>query len=199
MGTARAGEQEVRLRSTLRPRIINDDAVRLVDKNGVAVVWAYFLPRDALHKYHPSRPGLWCSVTNQVLRFSRPFTTGEAGLSIHVPAMREPRMFRLPDPPEDPNEATVEVPQTVRDQLLDFPFPDIVIGRAAWFYAQTDPVMQPRAQTLEGAYKDLMYQVMERDARNTDSPYTNDFVLPVQSGLYQDAQPHWHPHSDDRR
>lgn len=199
VGTASVGDQEVYLRSTVRPRVINDDAVRLVDSKGRALVWAYFLPRDALHKY-ASRRGLWCSVTRNILEFSRPFHTGEDGLEIHVPVMREPRMFRLPDQPEDPNLDLVTVPEVIRNQPIDFPYPDLIVLRAAYFYAQTDPVMQPRVQTIEAQYKDLMYQVMERDNRNTDTPYQNEFLVPVQGGLSSmDHRHHLHPHADDRR
>jgi hypothetical protein len=129
VGTCVAGESEVALRSSLRPRIINDDAVRLVDADGRPVVWAYFLPRDAIHKY-PMHRGLWCAATRQTLTFSRPFLESEAGLDIHVPVMREPRMFRLPEQPEDPNDPLVEVPDEVRQQLLDFNYPDLIVGRA---------------------------------------------------------------------
>ena len=86
----------------------------------------------------------------------------------------------------------------VLSQEIDFPYPDIIVARAAYLYAQSDPVMQPRVQTLEAQYKDLMYQVMERDERNTDSPYLNDFLLPVQAGLSTPVAHHWHPHADGR-
>lgn len=198
-GTATFGQREVVLRSSVRPRMVNDDAVRLVDSRGNARVWAYFLPRDAIHKYG-SREGLWVSVTGQRVLFSRPLLAGEAGLEIHVPVMREPKMFRLPPRPEDPEEEIVDVPEAVRNQPLDFMYPDLVTLRAAFYYAQSDPVMQPRVQTLEAQYKDLMYQVIERDDRMTDSPYLNDFTVPVQSGLREPKTPgHWHPHADERR
>ena len=89
-------------------------------------------------------------------------------------------MFRLP-------EQGKKVPTFVRKQSLDFPYPDLIIARAAWYYAQTDPVMQPRAQTLEEASKDLMYQVIERDVSNTDTPFQNTFTLPIQSELVDDG------------
>ncbi len=197
VGTAHAGDQEVALRATVRPRIVSDDAVRLVDRDGKPVVWAYFLPRDALHKY-PDRRGLWCAHTRSSLRFSRPFGLGEEGLTIQVPVMREPRMFRLPEQPEDPTLPLVEVPASVRGQLLDYDYPDVVILRAAYFYAQTDPVMQPRVQTLEAQYKDLMYQLIERDDRNTDSPFLNEFFVPITSELGDHGFSHPHPHSDER-
>lgn len=198
IGTAAFGEREFLLPSNLRPRIINDDAVRLCDADGNAVYWAYFLPRDALHKY-PARGGLWCSVTRNSLRFNRAFNQLEAGLDIQVPVMREPRMFRLPEQPEDPNLPLVEVPDAIRSQPIDFVYPDVVIARAAFYYAQTDPVMQPRVQSLEAAYKDLMYQVIERDDRNTDTPYINEFLLPVQNSLegqVPSPRDHRHPHSN---
>lgn len=201
VGPASYGETAVLLRSSLRPRIINDDAVRLVDLSYTPEKvrrWAYFLPRDALHKYS-DRGGLWCAVTNNVLQFSRPFSQTENGWDIQVPVMREPVMFRLPEQPEDPTEDLVTVPDEIREQQIDFPYPDLIVMRAAYFYAQTDPVMQPRVQTLEAQYKDFMYQIIERDDRNTDSPFQNDFAVPVQSGLVPELVSHRHPHSDERR
>lgn len=207
VGTAQAGDQAVQLRSSVRPRIINDDAVQLHDEHGHAVVWAYWLPRDAIHKYGMRR-GLWAAHTRQSLIFSRPFTRGEHGLQIMVPVMREPRAFIVPsqlesiesiDPDAIPGNNGM-TSEEIREQLLDFAYPDVVVARAAYMYAQTDPVMQPRAQTLEAAYKDLMYQVIERDDRNTDSPYLNEFFVPVQNDIMgPDHQHHWHPHSDERQ
>ena len=198
VGHVVAGVQDISLRGSVRPRIIGDDSVRLVNEYGEPVVWAYFLPRDAIEKY-PLRRGLWVSVTRQSLHFSRPFHAHEAGLRILLPVMREPRMFRLPDQPEDPESALVTVPASIREQLLDFEFPDAVLIRAAYFYAQTDPVMQPRVQTLESEWKNAYYALNERDDRNTDSPFLNEFAVPIQSGIgdtsYQDFR---HPHSDDR-
>ena len=188
IGQAVEGERALLLPSNQRPRIINDDAVRLHDEHGHAVMWAYFLPRDALHKYW-DREGLWCSVTRRALEFSRPFFEGENGLEVHVPVMREPRMFRLP-------ETGKTVSNTVRKQLIDFPYPDVIIARAAYYYASSDPVMQPRAQTLEEVYKDLMYQLIERDTSNTDTPYQNSFILPLENGLVPSGGRHWHPHAE---
>ena len=162
----------------VRPRIINDDAVQLVDpETGVVRRWAYWLPRDAIHKYR-HRDGLWASHVRNDLFFSRPLTAGEAGLDVYVPVMREPTMFRL-----RPLEPDGTVPITVREQLVDFDYPDLVIMKAAYFYAQTDPIMQPRVQTLEANYKELMYALVERDTRNTDSPYQNDWTLDIESSV----------------
>jgi hypothetical protein len=73
----------------------------------------------------------------------------------------------------------------------------VIIARAAWNYAQTDPVMQPRAQTLEANYKDLMYQLIERDTSHTDTPYENSFILPLENGLVPIAwESHRHPHAE---
>ena len=200
IGIASLGDTEVQMRSTVRPRIINDDAVRLVDDNGVPRVWAYFLPRDSLHKYNGRQQGLWCAHTRSSLQFSRALGHGEAGLTIQVPVMREPRMFRLPTLPEDENEPVPTVPQDVRDQLLDFDYPDLVLARAAFLYAQSDPVAQPRVQTLEEQYKTMMYALTERDERNTDSAYQNDFFLPIAGDIHGPiAGLHSHPHSDERR
>jgi len=198
VGPAIEGEREYLIPGTKRPRIINDDSVRLVDEHDHALVWAYFLPRDALHKY-AHKSGLWASVTRNKLEFSRPLYSGEAGLDIQLPVMREPIMFRLPPKPEDGlgDDPPDDVPDETRQQLIDFPYPDVVILRAAFYYAQTDPVMQPRVQTIEAQYKDLMYQIIEREERNTDSPYMNEFVLPIQAGLEGPGLlPHGHPHSN---
>ena len=198
IGVVVPGEQDVTIRGSVRPRIIGDDAVRLCDVNGRPLVWAYFLPRDAIHKY-PARRGLWVSIVRQSLHFSRPFQEHERGLRIVVPVMREPKMFRLPEQPEDPELPLVEVPDEIRQQLLDFEFPDAVIAKAAYFYAQTDPVMQPRAQTLDQEYKNIFYALNERDDRNTDSPFLNEFAVPIQATVNDTSyQDYHHPHSDDR-
>lgn len=198
IGTAVAGQSSVLLTSSMRPRMINDDAVRLVDSNDVVRMWAYFLPRDALHKYL-SRRGLWCSVIRNQIDFSRPFNLLEDGLSIHAPIMREPVMFRLPAQPTDPDEPLVEVDAEIRNQEVDFCYPDVITMRAAFLYAQTDPVMQPRVPTLEAQYKDLMYQIIERDERNTDAPYLNEWFVPV-TGSLEGSYGGWHLHplADER-
>jgi hypothetical protein len=139
-------------------------------------------------------------VTRGTLTFSRPLWESEAGLEVHVPVMREPKMFRLPEPPEDPEEEPTEVPDSIRNQEIDFPYPDLIVLRAAYLLAQTDPIMQPRVQTIEAMYKDLMYQVIERDDRMTDSPYLNEWNLGIQADITGGpATNHWHPHAADRR
>lgn len=204
VGTAVYGQRDVALRASVRPRIIGDDSVRLIDAAGTPRVWAYFLPRDAIEKY-PARRGLWVSITRQSLHFSRPFAQHEHGLRIVLPVMREPKMFRLPPgaatvADELPIEAgTDTVPIEVREQLLDFSYPDIVLLRAAYYVAQSDPVMQPRAQTLEEQMKDLFYALNERDDRNTDSPFQNEWLLPIQGNLNGSSnQDYLHPHADER-
>jgi hypothetical protein len=112
--------------------------------------------------------------------------------------MREPKMFRLPAQPVDPEDPLVDVPQEVLDQEIDFSYPDVITMRAAFLVAQSDPVMQPRVQTIEAQYKDLMYQAIERDDRNTDSPYMNEFAVPVQASLHGGGSWHGHPHADER-
>lgn len=198
VGTAVNGQRDVHLRASVRPRVIGDDAVRLVDSHGTTRVWAYFLPRDAIEKY-PARRGLWVSITRQSLHFSRPFSSVEHGLRIQLPVMREPKMFRLPPHPESAEDPEVPVPVEVREQLLDFDYPDLVLLRAAYYVAQSDPVMQPRVQSLEEQMKELFYALNERDDRNTDSPFQNEWLLPIQStlndGSYQD---YLHPHADER-
>lgn len=189
IGRAKQGERVVLLPNNARPRITGDDAVRLA-RDGQFVQWAYFLPRDALSKYE-SMNGLWCAITRQTLVFSRDFLLSEDGADIIIPVMREPRMFRLPETGE-------EVSDAIRSQFIDFDYPDVIIARGAWNYAQTDPIMQPRVQTLEANYKDLMYQVIERDTNSTDMPYLNDFRLPIHGSLEDVpmAAAHRHPHSD---
>ena len=200
IGEVIPGVTEYALRSSVRPRIIGDDAVRLVDADGVARIWAYFLPRDADHKYS-ERPGVWATVTRSSLRLTRPITT--PGLRIQVPVMREPKMFELPRPASGPEAPPAEeLPDHVRDQLLDFDYPDVVCARAAYFIAQSDPVLQPRVQTLEADYKNLMYALVERDVRHTDSPYVNDYTVPIASDIFGTDSSNWwgdQPHSDGRR
>lgn len=179
IGTANQGDRTVNLPSSLRPRIINDDAIRLVDpETGRVAVWAYWLPRDALHKYTGAE--LKAAHTRTNIEFSRPFFYGEDGLEIHLPVMREPRQFVLPKQPEDPDEELVPVDPEVRAQLVDFDYPDLVVRRAAYYYAQTNPLWQPRVQTLEANYKELMYALQERDERNTDSPYQNEWSMGIE-------------------
>lgn len=195
LGPVQAGEREFLIRSSVRPRIIGDDAVRLVDENGRPVRWAYFLPRDALHKYD-DRLGLRAAVVRDHLLLSRPIWESEAGLELHLPVMREPRMFRLPEQPEGPDVEVTPVPDEVRNQLIDFWYPDVVILRAAFYYAQTDPIMQPRVQTIEAQYKDLMYQIIEREERTTDSTDMNPIRVPVVGSLSPRGFGHRHPHAD---
>ncbi|QCG78330.1 hypothetical protein SEA_ALOEVERA_45 [Microbacterium phage AloeVera] len=179
VGVAHHGDRTVVLRNAVRPRIINDDAVRLVHPvTGAVCVWAYWLPRDALHKY--TGYDLKAAHTRSSIEFSRPFLEGEDGLEIHVPVMREPRMFRLPPRPEDPEAELPIVPEDVRNQEVDFDYPDLVVRRAAWAYAQTNPLWQTRVQTLEASYNDLKYALVERDQRNTDTPYQNEWTMGIE-------------------
>ncbi|QNN98091.1 hypothetical protein SEA_FEDE_43 [Microbacterium phage Fede] len=178
MGIAHQGDRKIELRAAVRPRIINDDAVRLVHPRTRDVIeWAYWIPRDALHKYTGSN--LRAAYTRTTIEFSREFFYAEDGLEIHVPVMREPTMFRLPEQPENPDEPLVTVPDDIREQLVDFDAPDLVVTRAAYSYAQTNAMWQPRVQTLEATYKDLMYSLVERDTRNTDAPYQNEWTLGI--------------------
>lgn len=197
VGTAVAGQTAYTLDAGQRPRITGDDAVRLVEDD-IVRQWAYFLPRDALHKYG-HRTGLRVAHVRDQLLFSREFVEGEIGLDIQCPVMREPTMFDIPAQPEDPDDPLVDIDPAVRTQLVDFDYPDVIVARAAYLYAQTDPVMQPRAQTLEAAYKDLMYQVIERDTNYTDSPYENEFLVPVQNGIYPETSYRPYPLADERR
>lgn len=190
------GVQVYQISADYRFRVKDDDAARLVTAEGVPQVWAYFLPRDSLHKYR-NRNGLWASATRNELLFSRPLEATTPQLYIEVPVMREPSMFRLPAAPyetkmvpteEDPEilEEVTLYPDVLEDPV-DFDFPDLITARAAWLYAQTDPVLQPRVQTLEESYKGLMYQAMERDSANTDTPYQNELIVPVQNTIYGES------------
>lgn len=247
LGEVSAGQTEIYHRRSHRPRIITDDSLRLVDGENYIKQWAYFLPRESLHKYQ-GRTGLWVASTENKLEFNRPISSVEAGLRAVVPVMREPREFLIPatfdsiedldaDGEEDPlvlqkivqlrnfhNPDIVEewvidetdapyiytspesalaqlalTPAQVRNQPLDFSFPDLIILRAAALYAATDPVMQPRKQDLDGQYKQLFYALTERDTSHTDEPYRNDFVVPIQGSLHGYNGTHAHPHSDERR
>lgn len=198
IGTARYGVQEISLRASVRMRIIGDDSIRLVDEKGVPRVWAYVLPRDAIEKY-PSRRGLWAAVSNQSIRFSRPFNQVEDGLRIQIPVMREPKMFRLPPHPENDTDPLPVLSQEIRDQPVDFDFPDLIVMKAAYYIVQADPVMQPRVQSLDEQYKQLFYALNERDDRNTDSPFLNEFFVPIQATIHDTSRQDWHhPHSDER-
>lgn len=79
------------------------------------------------------------------------------------------------------------------EAVVDFPYPELIVMRAAWLYAQSDPVMQPRAQYLEEQYKDLMYQLIERDERHTDAPLQNDFHVPVDNSIHGSGGWHGNP------
>ena len=191
VSAVQSGTRDIEINSRLRARIMGDDAVRLVNAAGKPIKWAYFLPRDALHKYG-SRNGLWCSIIRTTITFSRPFWPSEQGLRIMLPVMREPRMFDIPPSGQAVDAGTLA-------QLVDFDYPDMVVARAMYLYAQTDPVMQPRAQTLEESYKDMLYALKERDERHTDSPYVNEFLVPIQNsvaGPISSGEYHNHPHSD---
>ena len=193
IGQAIEGTTTYEISQKLRPRIINDDAVRLMDADGNVRTWAYILPRDALHKYG-NRQGLWSAFTRSTLLFSRPIISVEDGLRIVVPAMREPKMFRLPSAGRD-------IPRSTLNQLVDFDYPDLVVAKAMELLALTDPVMQPRVQTLTANYKDRMYQLIERDDRHTDAAYVNDFIVPMDGSIRGRADHpmnHGHPHSDER-
>nr|DAL38068.1 MAG TPA_asm: hypothetical protein [Caudoviricetes sp.] len=200
VGYANKGEREVPLRANIRPRIISDDSVRLVDSKGHVRVWAYFLPRDAIHKYE-AREGLWVSATRSTLYFSRPFYARENGMMIQVPVMREPRKLVFPEISRNPSVPVQPVPEEILQQQIDFDYPDLIVARAAHIVATSDPVMQPRVQDLEAGWKTIMYALTERDDRATDAPFVNEFILPISSSIYADA-PAWthaHPHSDSGR
>jgi hypothetical protein len=200
-GLAILGDTDVLLSNKVRVRSIGDDSVRFVDETGHVIQWAYLLPRDSLHKYNGRYAGIWASITRNRLEFSRPISSELAGLTIQIPVMREPRMFAIPPVPSDPTEPLDVIDQQTRDQLLDFDYPDIVILRAAFYYAQSDPVYQPRVPTLEDQFKSLGYQLIERDNARTDSAFVNDFFVPITNSIDGGGYG-WngnHPHADERR
>lgn len=193
------GMREITLRRSVRLRIVGDDAIQFRNRKGDTVHWAYILPRESIHKYS-SREGLWASVEGNRITFSRNLPMDMEGLEIWAPVVREPRMFEIPLQTEDPDEHPPEFPLEVRNTPLDFDYPDVIVLRAAYQYAQTDPLMQPRVQTIEAQYKNLMYQLLERDTRSTDSPYLNEFQVPMQGSIHASKSVfhHRHPHSDER-
>ena len=187
LGVVQQGDRTVEMTSRQRLRIVQDDALRLETDEGLPVKWIYVLPRDALHKY-AMVPGLWASATRTTIKFSRPIRGEEAGLRIVAPIMREPKMFNLPEPGK-------EITSSVRNQQLDFDYPDLVIAKAMYMYAQTDPVIQPRVPTLEENYNTLKYALIERDTQFTDSPYRNNWILNIANAPGQRATyNHFHPH-----
>lgn len=201
VGIAHAGDRDLVLRSTVRLRQIGDDSVRFLTADGRVADWAYLIPRDALHKYNGRYAGLWASITRERLTFSRPLGAELEGLEIQVPVMREPRMFDIPSVPNDPDAVLEPITAATREQLMDFDYPDVVILKAAYMYAQTDPVMQPRVQTLEAQQKDLTYSLIARDDRATDSVFINDFFVPITNSI-DGGSFGWngrHPHGDERR
>jgi hypothetical protein len=180
LGPVHAGDRSVVMRASVRPRIIGNDSCRLVNPATKQVIeWVAFVPRDSLYTYAWQR-GLWASHTGTRIDLSRPIFQNEDGWEFHIPVMREPSMFRLPPKPEDPNAEPEEVPEDVREQLVDFDFPDLVVRKAAYFYAQTNPTWQPRVQTLEANYKELLYPLVERDTRHTDAPPQNTWQLGIE-------------------
>ena len=197
LGYANKGEQDVPIRANIRPRIIADDAVRFKDAEGVTRVWAYFLPRDALHKYI-GKADLRASVTRSNITFSRPLNDYENGMMIEVPVMREPRKLAFPELPKTPGVPIPSVPDAILKQLIDFDYPDLVIARAIAIFAASDPVLQPRMMALESEWKSIMYALQERDDRATDAPFQNDFTLEIDNDIYPNVPRfvHSHPHAD---
>lgn len=185
VGVVHEGDRSVTIRSTIRPRIIGNDSCRLVRSDGQVVEWIAWVPRDALPVY-AWQNGLWAAHARSAIYLSRPIFHGEDGLEFIVPVMREPVMFRLPEQPENGGEALVPVPSDVREQTVDFDYPDLVIRKAAYFYAQTNPLWQPRVQTLEANYKELLYPLVERDTRHTDAPPQNEWLMPIGGDIYDD-------------
>jgi hypothetical protein len=199
VGLAHNGDRTIALRAAIRPRIISDDSVRFVTDDGQIAAWAYFVPRDALHKYNSTSTGLRVAYTRSTLEFSRPLGLAYEGLHINVPVMREPKLFVLPEQPTDESEPLVEMPEDLLEQLVDFDNPRLIVKRAAYLYAQTNPLWQPRVQTLEAVYKDAMYALVERDKRNTDVPYQNEWMMPISNSIVDSRIPTGRPSADWER
>lgn len=187
-GTSAEGMTEVELHSSYRPRVQQDDSVRLVNSDGITLYWAYYLPRDSLNK-QMYRPELRVAFTKNVITFSRPLQRFESGLSIIVPAMREPKQTRIPESGQRLSTADLA-------RAIDAEYPDLIVAHAAWKMAMSNPVYQPRSQTLEEEFNDLKYALTERNTNHSDSPMRNTFV-PSYGDPYL-AIPHGHPHSDRR-
>jgi len=184
VGTVHTGDRSIVIRSTVRPRIIGNDSCRLVREDGQVVEWVAWVPRDSLQVY-AWQHGLWACHARTSILLSRPIFVHEDGLSFQVPVMREPVMFRLPQQPEDGTDV-VPVDDDIREQTVDFDYPDLVIRKAAYFYAQTNPLWQPRVQTLEANYKELLYPLVERDTRHTDAPPQNEWLMPISGDISED-------------
>lgn len=189
LGLTTQGMTSVEVDRRYRPRVGQDDAVRLIDPNsGLVRYWAYYLPRDSINKY-AARRELRVAFTKNTLTFSRPLQGFESGLSLRVTCMREPRQTRIPPAGEELTTVELTTP-------IDFSSPDLVVAHAVWQISMSNPVYQPRAQTLESIYDDLRFSLTERDSDHSDSPYRNNFT-PSYGDPYL-AIPHRHPHSDRR-
>lgn len=188
-GVTHEGQTVIELDALYRPRINQGDCVQLVDPNtGLTWHWAYYLPRDSLSR-HTHRSELRVAFVRNTLMFSRPIQRFESGYEILVPAMREPQQTTIPESGKQLSDAELNRP-------IDFEFPDLVVAHAAWQISLSNPVYQPRAQTLEAAYDDVRYALSERDSNHSDSPLRNDFT-PSYGDPYLRV-PHRHPHSDRR-
>lgn len=107
--------------------------------------------------------------------------------------------YEFSDPEHSLSQTIGNSSSAVRNQLIDFDFPDLIVLKAALLYAQTDPIMQPRVPTLEGQYKNLFYALTERDTNHTDDPYINEWSVPMQSSIRNEHHIHSHPHGDERK
>jgi hypothetical protein len=87
LGTSTEGQTSANVPTYARPRMTGDDAMRLVNENDQIVRWAYYLPRDAIHKYG-HRDGLWVAINREILVFSRGLWSSEADLDIQITRWR---------------------------------------------------------------------------------------------------------------
>ncbi len=204
LGSLAPGQTEIQLSRSKRPRLITDDSVRLVDDQGFIKMWAYYLPRESLHKYQ-GRTGLWVSSTENKVEFSRPLTATEGTLRAMAPVMREPRQLMIPasfDSVDARDEDGQEDPLVLEKilQLRNFHNPDIVeewvIDESATPYIYTSPESslaalaltpeQIRLQKIDHSFPDLIIMkaaalyagtdpVMQPRVMTLDQQYKNLF------------------------
>lgn len=189
LGVVSEGDQTFSVPPNVRLRVRQDDAIRLVDPATKKTVrWAYFLPRDSLSKYWAA-PELRAAFVRNNVVLSRPLLAREEGLEVWATVMREPRQTTIPD-------SGTKIPDADLSRPLDFENPDMVIAHAAWQMSLSNPLYQPRAQTLEDVYNNFKYALTERDSDHSDSPMQNSFTPSYGDPFI--AMHHPHPHSDRR-
>ena len=92
--------------------------------------------------------------------FSRPFLEGESGWDVQIPTMREPVMFRLPALPEDEDDPVETVDTDIREQPIDFPYPDLIVAgtHCPPVGFEYDSVQMAKlVEKLQAAHPDIVY------------------------------------------